>query len=146
MILNFGATGVTGADCPAAGDWSAWCDCAFPASPTDPLTNGKCKSWRPGAPWTLVGATLRGIPHLGTEVLPAEAGGLVTTIMSLFGGGTPPPAAAPVVVDDGIFGVPKMVALVGGSVLVLGTAAFLATRKKGRRSMAAYRRRRTRRR
>lgn len=143
MIVNFGATGITGANCPAGGDWNAWCDCAFPAG-VDPANNGKCKSWRPGAPWTVVGAMLRGIPQTGTGA-PAAAGGILDTLVSLVTGGGAAQQSAPVAapVDDGIFGVPKTVALVGGGVLVLGAAAFVLSRRK---APGVARRRSTRRR
>lgn len=153
MIVSsgFGSTGVTGADCPAGGDWSAWCDCSFPAG-VDPTNNGKCKQWRPGAPWTVVGAMLRGIPQLSTGGgVAAGAGGILSTITSLFsGGGSTPGAPVSASVDNGIFGIPKTVALVGGGVLVLGAGAFILSQRKkanSRRSMAGTtRRRKTRRR
>lgn len=155
MIVNFGATGVTGNDCPAGGNWNEWCDCAFPPN-ADISTNVKCKSWRPGAPWTVVGAMLRGIPQLGGDGAGSAPSSILSTITSLFTSGSAAasqgaPVAAPT--DDGIFGVPKVVALVGGGILVAGAGAFLLSRRKAAPSgkkkpaMAGHgRRRRTRRR
>lgn len=144
IVSNFGATGVTGQDCPAGGDETEWCNCVFPAD-VDPINNGKCKAWRPGAPWTVIGAGLRGIPHLGSDTEPT--GGIINAIARFIGGGTTSPAATPVVTDDGIFGIPRTIAIVGGGVLLLGGAAFMLSRTKKRSgAVAGYRRRRTRRR
>jgi hypothetical protein len=87
--------------------------------------NSKCRSKPLGfatpAPWTMAGAAARGIPHGDIPQIP---------------GVTAPPVdiRAPIVADtgtadEGVFGLPRMVALAGGGVLALGLLTFLFTRR-----------------
>lgn len=118
IIRDRSSIGAYGATCPT-GSWENWCDCTFPAA-TDPTNNGKCRQWRPTAPWTIVGAMLRGIPHGSGLNLP----GVLTPDTSA------PPAAQSAPADDGLFGIPTTILLVGGGVLVAGIAASALLGKK----------------
>lgn len=64
---DFGTASMTqeGVDCPASGSWEAWCDCVFKGDNTN---LAKCKGWAIAAPWTDVGAGLRGIPKPGSWI------------------------------------------------------------------------------
>lgn len=131
MMVSFGAKSpITQGDCPAGGDYNAWCDCMWPAGDAN---NAKCKSMplsiATPAPWTIVGASVRGIPHVS---------GLAPDVSGLLPGGstggsdTPPPKAT--TEEPGIFGIPTTVAVVGALVLVGGVAAFVLTKPKPRRT------------
>lgn len=83
------------------------------------------------APWTDAGAAARGLPKPG-----------IATII-----GKPPaakpPAAPPAEVpsaDEGLFGVPTTILYVGGGVLLVGIAAFLALRPKPHEALSGYKR------
>lgn len=131
MRVSFGATSSDGNDCPAQGDWGAWCDCMF-GSRKDTTHNFNCKKPLPFAPWTEFGAAVRGIPHVGSKYVPA---GLISAALpgvnpsgahvANDGGGQIDPSGG------GILDTPKKIGLVAGGVVILGAAAFfLANRKK----------------
>lgn len=154
---GFGAFGTTspatGADCPPSGDWNKYCDCVWPANSADAAINKRCKGWGIAAPWTIVGAAMRGIPQ-GESITAAISGG-IQIISQLTGGAVPgvpqPPIASayviptaggsvagassvstPTTADPGggggessIFGIPKTIAYVGGGVLALGVVALV---------------------
>lgn len=116
MIIGFGATSpATGDDCPAQGSWESWCDCMWPVTRTDPTTNGKCRVPLPGAPWTILGANLRGIPHASGLTLPAGGGDPEPGV-----GGSGPAPSSPVSVPM----------LVGGGILLAGGLAYFLKRRK----------------
>jgi len=129
MIASFGTRSPTGADCAVGGSWESWCDCMWPS---DSATNEKCRKSLPGAPWTLVGSALRGIPFYGTisasdlPMLPGAAGG----------------AAAPASGGEGIFGIPNTVLYVGLGILGAGALALAMSGRKKRPAMSGYKRRR----
>ncbi len=63
---------------------------------------------------------------------PEVVGTVLDTVRSLIGGQQAPVPMAPA--DEGIFGLPKMIALVGGAVLLVGVGSYvISKRKKGRR-------------
>lgn len=130
MILGkysgFGAVSPSGVNCPAGGDWGSWCDCMFPTAEF----NAKCRSTRPFAPWTVVGAAIRGIPHTGSADATGTATSILGTISSIFGTGS---QSAPVPVkssEDGFFGIPTSIAVGGSALLLIGTVAFVNSRKR----------------
>lgn len=133
--MRLGATSpTTGGDCPAGGDWNAWCDCMFSGNRNVDPNLAKCKAPMIFAPWTELGALARGIPHYGTKVLPNV---LIDQLNPGGGAGSGANQQQQGQVDpsgEGIFGIPKTMALVGGGVVLLGTVAFFATRKKKART------------
>lgn len=123
MLVNefgyFGATNVSGTDCPAEGDWDTWCDCMFTTEPA----LSKCKSWRPGAPWTVVGAALRGIPSPTSSFIGAA--------QAMTSGGSAAGSSGGSGGAGGLFTLPRTIAIAGSAVLVGGLALFaLSGRKK----------------
>lgn len=154
-LNGFGSFGTvspyTGTDCVDDGSWEGWCDCIWPAS-SDASLNQKCKSkplWiLTAAPWTETGAKQRGIPNVndpGTASADAQTTWqeAIGTIFPGVAGKLNPQQTQPTPKpSEGIFGIPKTVAIVGGVVLVGGAAAFLLLRKKSAPAMAGYRRRR----
>ncbi len=130
---RFGATGITGADCPAGGSWDVWCDCMYPAS-ADPALNAKCRgkpmSFLTLAPWTDVGAVQRGLPK---EIDPLTQGLLSAAgIKPQISPGAPQAAAATrtTVAAAGIMGLSQSTLWVGGAVLALGVGALLYSRRR----------------
>lgn len=127
---GFGATGITGADCPVGGDWDAWCECMYPYT-ADGALNVKCKSkpmsFLTLAPWTDVGAIQRGLPKANSPITAAAAllfpgqGSQVQPTMQPL---TQPAAA------EGIMGIPKGLMWLGGAVLATGIGALVITRKR----------------
>lgn len=130
-LQGFGATSpTTGADCPVGGDWGSWCNCMFKG---DNALIAKCTAQPLGpfsfAPWTTVGATVRGIPKPGDFIVGAlSPGGGGSSGGGASGAGT---AAG----SDGIFGIPTTVAVIGGGVFAAGLGLLLW--KKHKRSTAA---------
>ena len=138
-------------DCPVGGSWEAWCACVY-APGSDALARCVSKPLGPAmftAPWTEIGAGARGLQHAGTFapitsavlniVSPLTAGviqavpgapvtlppvssgvqtGSTTIDIKTTGGLADKPA------DEGIFGIPKQAALVGGAVLAVGALAL----------------------
>jgi len=120
VLVHYGTLSPTsGVDCPPSGDYNTWCDCMWPPA-SSPALNSKCRDPFPGAPWTVVGAALRGIPNPSGLSLPGGGGDA---------GGAPgtPYAISP---TTGIFGLPKMVALIGGGVLAAGLLTFILVKRK----------------
>ncbi len=120
--------------------WEQWCDFTFGANPE---LNQKCHNKPMGiftaAPWTVVGAMQRGIPKLNNGEIVDALGQIIGS-----GAGTAQPPTSPSIFTGvGILGIPKTVLIIGGGVLALGLIASVASRKS--RSVAGYRRRRSRR-
>lgn len=143
-------------ECPvvSGGSWEAWCDCVYPEGD---LRN-RCRSKPfPGGflpPWTEAGAGARGLPkpesivanitggvlNLASGITggvvqkppepatitlpPVNSGGSATTV-KIETAGTPAASA-----EEGIFGIPKTIALVGGAVLAAGAAALAFSGKR----------------
>lgn len=58
-------------------------------------------------------------------------GTLLSTATALLGGRQAPVPMKPA--DEGIFGLPKMIALVGGAVLLVGVGSYVISKRKVRR-------------
>lgn len=142
--------------------WEAWCDCVYPALQAGAEINTRCKSkpfpvGMVTPPWTEVGAGARGIPKPGSAVAAATAGlvSIAATILPPNIVQGPPPGAVTALppvqsgvsssssgsiaaggaggaTDEGIFGIPKTIAFVGGGVLLLGVAALAFSGKRRR--------------
>lgn len=120
---RFGALGSTSpvskADCPAAGSWETWCDCMYPPAQSAAL-NGQCRQNRLIAPWTDIGATLRGLPtgnqllNTVSSAVQSATGSGGSTQTGPVSGGMSSLLTGPI-----IFAAIGGVALVGGAVLLM---------------------------
>lgn len=144
-------------ECPVGGSWEDWCDCVFPEG--DLRQRCRSKPFPGGwvAPWTEVGAAARGLPKPGSLVAVLTTGALELASTITKGAVQGPPAGVvstlppvqsgvqtgavavsiqgPVAQppeDEGIFGIPRTIALVGGGILAAGVAV-LAMKGKNRR-------------
>lgn len=105
------------------GAWEDWCDQKFAG---DPANLAKCKGWSPFAPWTDVGAAMRGIPKPGSLL------NIVTGQPSVQpAGGVPPPDAYAAPASSGsVFGIPRKLFIGGVAILGAGALAVALSKRK----------------
>lgn len=101
------------------GAWEDWCDQKFA---NDPVNLGKCKGWAPFAPWTDVGAAIRGIPKPGS----------LLNVLNPGQGAPPAPPPEPQTGSAGAIGAAsKGVLLAGGALLLVGGLFLLTSKSRG---------------